>query len=37
MTKRTEKYYLLLAEEEPYRTCKSKSFIPKAIGDEKRE
>ncbi|OMO88922.1 hypothetical protein COLO4_20032 [Corchorus olitorius] len=31
MTKKIEKYYLLLDEEEPYRTCKSKNFIPKVM------
>ncbi|OMO85689.1 hypothetical protein COLO4_21501 [Corchorus olitorius] len=31
MTKKIEKYYLLPDEEEPYRTCKSKNFIPKVM------
>ncbi|OMO90644.1 hypothetical protein COLO4_18992 [Corchorus olitorius] len=33
MTKKIEKYYLLPDEEEPYRTCKSKNFIPKLSVD----
>jgi hypothetical protein len=29
MTKKSEKYYLLLDEEEPYRSCKSKNLSAK--------
>ncbi|CAI8613497.1 unnamed protein product [Vicia faba] len=31
MTKKSEKYYLLPDEDEPYRTCKSKNFIAKVM------
>ncbi|OMO94160.1 hypothetical protein CCACVL1_06135 [Corchorus capsularis] len=31
LTRKFANYYLLPDEEEPYRTCKSKSFIPKGI------
>ncbi|XP_074346321.1 uncharacterized protein LOC141685095 [Apium graveolens] len=31
MTRKNEKYYLLLDEEEPYRTCKSKNFVAKVM------
>ncbi|XP_042038441.1 uncharacterized protein LOC121784356 [Salvia splendens] len=31
MTKSTDRYYLLLDEEEPYRSCKSKRFITKVM------
>ncbi|KAL6838300.1 hypothetical protein ACP4OV_031899 [Aristida adscensionis] len=29
LTRKAERYYILPEEEEPYRTCKSKNFIPK--------
>jgi len=31
MTNKMEKYYLLLAKEEPYRACQSKNFIAKVM------
>ncbi|KAL6853657.1 hypothetical protein ACP4OV_019686 [Aristida adscensionis] len=31
LTRKAERYYILPEEEEPYRTCKSKNFIPKVM------
>lgn len=31
MTKKNEKYYVLLEEDDPLRTCKSKNFIEKVM------
>ena len=31
MTKKPKNYYLLLDEDEPHRTCKSKNFIGKVM------